>query len=60
MCGIVRGNPVVYKTVSRKSPSFHYGIAVIALLMFFITPVMLSRQNDKKGEEENSADDNKE
>lgn len=34
--------------VSKTPPSFHYGIAVIALLALFIMPVMLSRQNDKK------------
>lgn len=42
------------QAVSKKSPSFHYGIAVIALLAFFVTPLMLGRQNDKKNDEDDT------
>lgn len=45
---------------SDKSPSFHYGIAVVALLSFFIIPIILSIKSDIKkmdSEMKDSAED---
>jgi len=35
--------------ISKRPPAFHYGIAVMALLMFFVLPVLLSIVNKKNG-----------
>lgn len=50
----------VISLFSDKSPSFHYGIAVVALLSFFIIPIFLSIKSDIKkmdSEMKDSADD---
>ena len=40
---------LIITLVSKKPPAFHYGIAVMALLALFVTPVILSIQKHGKG-----------
>ena len=40
---------LIISLVSKKPPAFHYGIAVMALLALFVTPVILSIQKHGKG-----------
>ncbi len=53
---------LVITLVSDKPPAFHYGIAVMALLALFVTPVILNIQESRnnKGVDEqtdNESDD---
>ena len=53
---------LVITLVSDKPPAFHYGIAVMALLALFVTPVILNIQesrNNKGADEQtdNESDD---
>lgn len=55
---------LVITLVSDKPPAFHYGIAVMALLALFVTPVILQiqdKRNRKEIEQEpdNESDDSK-
>lgn len=43
--------------LSKKPPTFHYGIAVMALLVLFVTPVLLSIQKKRKNKETDSDKD---
>ena len=56
---LAEGIQLLVLFVSGESPSFHYGFAVIALLVLFMTPFMLSRQNDNKKEPQDKVDDEK-
>lgn len=39
---------LIITLISKKPPSFHYGIAVVALLALFVTPILLSIQNKRR------------
>ena len=46
--------------LSKKPPTFQYGIAVMALLVLFVTPVLLSIQKKRKNKETDSDKDDAE
>ena len=48
---------LVITLISRKPPTFHYGIAVVALLALFVTPILLSIQNKRNHTDAEKADD---
>ncbi len=46
---------------SKRHPSYHYGIAVMALLVLFVIPVVLhivKRRGEKNAESDNRPDEN--
>ena len=45
---------IIVFLVSRKPPTFHYGIAVMALIVLFVTPVLLNIQKKRKLKETDS------
>ena len=50
---------LIITLISKKPPAFHYGMAVIALLVLFVIPVILyvvDRKNDEKQEDEENPD----
>ena len=48
---------LIILVVSKKPPTFHYGVAVVALLLLFVTPVYLNVQNKKKGKKASDSDE---
>ena len=52
---------LVIVLVSDVTPTFHYGIAVMALLALFVTPVLLSfKKKDKEEEPQSQPEDDDE
>ena len=52
---------LVITVISKRHPSYHYGIAVMALLVLFVMPVVLyiiKRRGEKKAESDNRPDEN--
>lgn len=49
---------LVITLVSDKPPAFHYGIAVMALLALFVTPVILQVQDNRSRKNKNEEPDN--
>jgi len=51
---------LIITLVSKKPPAYHYGIAVMALLVLFVMPVVLSILSKKNGNKENKEVDTQE
>ena len=51
---------LIITLVSKKPPAYHYGIAVMALLVLFVMPVVLSILSKKNGNIENKEVDTQE
>lgn len=49
---------LVITLVSDKPPAFHYGIAVMALLALFVTPVILNIQESRNNNVTDEVADN--
>lgn len=52
---------LIITVISKRHPSYHYGIAVMALLVLFVMPVVLyiiKRRGEKKTESDNRPDEN--
>ncbi len=52
---------LVITVISKRHPSYHYGIAVMALLVLFVIPVVLyiiKRRGEKNAESDNRPDEN--
>ncbi|MBQ1752725.1 MAG: hypothetical protein II109_04865, partial [Paludibacteraceae bacterium] len=52
---------LIITVISKRHPSYHYGIAVMALLVLFVMPVVLyiiKRRGEKKAESDNRPDEN--
>ncbi len=52
---------LIITVVSKRHPAYHYGIAVMALLVLFVMPVVLyiiKRRNEKNAESENQSEQN--
>lgn len=52
---------LIITVISKRHPSYHYGIAVMALLVLFVMPVVLyiiKRRGEKKAEPDNGPDEN--
>ena len=52
---------LVITVISKRHPSYHYGIAVMALLVLFVIPVVLyiiKLRGEKKAESDNRPDEN--
>ena len=52
---------LIITVISKRHPSYHYGIAVIALLVLFVMPVVLyiiKRRGEKNAESDNRPDEN--
>lgn len=54
---------LIITVISKRHPSYHYGIAVMALLVLFVMPVVLyiiKRRGEKNAESDNRPDENNE
>lgn len=52
---------LIITVISKRHPSYHYGIAVMALLVLFVMPVVLyiiKRRGEKKAKSDNRPDEN--
>lgn len=52
---------LIITVISKRHPSYHYGIAVMALLVLFVMPVVLyiiKRRGEKNAESDNGPDEN--
>ncbi len=52
---------LIITVISKRHPSYHYGIAVMALLVLFVMPVVLyiiKRRGEKNAESDNRSDEN--
>ncbi len=52
---------LIITVISKRHPSYHYGIAVMALLVLFVMPVVLyiiKRRGEKNAESDNRPDEN--